>query len=76
MGDADAHDQKSMRFVLATGKGGYLETAPGGRYLYSTERHERVLLNLCEAVGITSYAGFGDPGLPAASKQPLPGLAA
>ena len=76
MGDAQNHNQKSMRFVLASGDGGYLKTAPGGRYLTSTERHERVLLNICEAVGITSYAGFGDPGLAPASKQPLPGLAA
>ena len=76
MGDAQNHDQKSMRFVLASGDRGYLKTAPGGRYLTSSERHERVLLNLCEAVGITSYAGFGDPGLTGAMKQPLPGLAA
>ena len=76
MGDAANHDQKSMRFVLASGNGGYLKTAPGGRYLYSGERHERVLLNMCEAMGITSYAGFGDPMLTGASKTPLPGLAA
>jgi len=76
MGDAQNHDQKSMRFVLANGGGNYLKTAPGGRYLTSTERHERVLLNVCEAMGITSYAGFGDPGLTGASKMPLPGLAA
>jgi hypothetical protein len=65
-----------MRFVLASGNGGYLKTAPGGRYFYSGERHERVLLNMCEAMGITSYAGFGDPMLTGASKTPLPGLAA
>jgi len=76
MGDSQNHDQKSMRFVLASGNGGYLETAPGGRYVHSTERHERVLLNICEAVGITSFVGFGDPGLTGASKTPLPGLAA
>jgi hypothetical protein len=76
MGDAVNHDQRSMRFVLAGGNGGYLKTAPGGRYLTSTERHERVLLNICEAMGITSYAGFGDPGLTGASKTPLPNIAA
>jgi uncharacterized protein DUF1552 len=76
MGDAVNHDQKSMRFVIASGDGGYLKTAPGGRYLTSSERHERVLLNLCEAMGITSYAGFGDPGLMGGSKTPLPGIAA
>jgi hypothetical protein len=72
MGDAQNHDQKSMRFVLASGNGGYLKTAAGGRYLQSSERHERVLLNLCEAMGITSYTGFGDPML--STKAPLPGL--
>jgi hypothetical protein len=74
MGDAVNHDQKSMRFVLASGNGGYLKTAAGGRYVKSGERHERVLLNLCESMGITSYKGFGDPALP--TKSPLPGIAA
>jgi hypothetical protein len=74
MGDAVNHDQKSMRFVLASGDGGYLKTAAGGRYVKSSERHERILLNLCESMGITSYKGFGDPGLTA--KTPLPGIAA
>jgi hypothetical protein len=74
MGDSVNHDQKSMRFVLAGGTGGYLKTAANGRYLRSTERHERVLLNLLEAMGITDYKGFGDPGL--SGKSPLPGIAA
>jgi hypothetical protein len=75
MGDAVNHNQNSMRFVLAGGSNGsYLKLATGGRYISSTERHERVLLNVCEAMGITSYAGFGDPMLSA--KQPLPGIAA
>jgi hypothetical protein len=77
MGDADQHNQQSMRFVLANGSnGGYLKTAAGGRYIKSTERHERILLNVCEAVGITSYAGFGDPGLTGTAKTPLPNIAA
>jgi hypothetical protein len=75
MGDAQNHNQQSMRFVLAGGSSGsYLKTAPGGRYVASTERHERVLLNICEAFGITNYTGFGDPHLP--TKQPLPNIAA
>ncbi|MEO7035175.1 MAG: DUF1552 domain-containing protein [Polyangiaceae bacterium] len=74
MGDAQNHNQQSMRFVLASGNGGYLKTATGGRYVSSTERHERILLNVCEAMGITSYTGFGDPVLP--TKQPLPGISA
>jgi len=73
MGDAVNHDQKSMRFVLASGNGGYLKTSAQGRYLKSTERHERILLNLCEAMGVTNYKGFGDPDLP--SKSPLPNIA-
>jgi Protein of unknown function (DUF1552) len=73
MGDAQNHNQKSMRFVLASGSG-YLNKAAGGRYVQSGERHERVLLNVCEAMGITSYAGFGDPMLP--TKAPLPGIGA
>jgi hypothetical protein len=75
MGNAVDHDQKSMRFVLASGNnGGYLKTAAGGRYLMSTQRHERILLNLCEAMGVTDFRGFGDPGL--SSKTPLPNVAA
>lgn len=80
MGDAPNHNMNSMRFVLAMGDGGYLKTHPNGRYLHFNskspgERHERVLLSLCDAMGITDYAGFGDPGL-GSSKSPLPGLAA
>ncbi len=74
MGDAQNHNQQSMRFVLAGGNGSYLKTAPGGRYVSSTERHERILLNICEAFGITNYTGFGDPALP--TKLPLPNIAA
>jgi hypothetical protein len=74
MGDAVVHSQNSMRFVLAGGAGGYLKTGPGGRYIHSTERHERVLLNLCEAMGITKFTGFGDASLSSAAKTPLPGI--
>jgi hypothetical protein len=81
MGDAVNHNQQSMRFVLAGGAGGYLKTNPNGRYMKlnsspPAERHERVLLNLCEAMGVTSFTGFGDPQLPATYKTPLPGVAA
>jgi Protein of unknown function (DUF1552) len=83
MGDSTVHNQKSMRFVLAGGAGGYLKTDPNGRYLdlrpmgmTLANRHERVLLSICDAMGITSYAGFGDPTLTAPNKSPLPGLAA
>jgi hypothetical protein len=76
MGDAQNHNQQSMRFVLAGGTGGYLKTAAAGRYVKSTERHERILLNVCEAMGVTSYSGFGDPMLTGTSKTPLPNIAA
>ncbi|HEY5089248.1 MAG TPA: DUF1552 domain-containing protein, partial [Polyangia bacterium] len=54
MGDAQNHNQNSMRFVLASGSNSYLKVAAGGRYIKSGERHERILLNMCEAMGITS----------------------
>jgi hypothetical protein len=76
MGDAQNHNQESMRFVLASGNAGYLKLASGGRYVNSTERHERILLNVCDAFGISNFTGFGDPGLTGASKAPLPGIAA
>jgi uncharacterized protein DUF1552 len=78
MGDAVNHDMKDMRFVLAGGAGGYLKQAGGGRYVNAGggagNRHERVLLNVLEAMGISDYSGFGDPGF--TGKSPLPGIAA
>ncbi len=64
------------------GATGYLKTTtPAGRYLHfdgtdPNSRHERALLSICDAMGLTSFAGFGDPKLDAASKTPLPGLSA
>jgi len=78
MGDAVNHDMKNMRFVFAGGAGGYLKQAAGGRYVNAgggaSNRHERVLLNILEAFGVTDYKGFGDPGFD--GKSPLPGIAA
>jgi hypothetical protein len=83
MGDSTVHNQHSMRFVLAGGAGGYLKTDPRGRYLdlrpmgmALANRHERVLLSILDAMGITDYTNFGDPKLTAPYKSPLPGLAA
>jgi hypothetical protein len=76
MGDAQNHNQQSMRFVLASGSSGYLKLASGGRYVKSTERHERILLNVCDAFGITNFSKFGDPMLTGSSKTPLPNIAA
>lgn len=73
------HTQYSMPYVLAGGAGGYLKTDPNGRYLnfggddyanVTGERHERILLNLCEAMGVSDFSGFGS--LPQGSKAPLP----
>lgn len=81
MGDAVVHNQKNMRFVLAGGNGDYLKTHANGRYLAGAgdggvDRHERVLLNLCEAMGIISFQGFGDPGLQGGGKTPIAALKA
>lgn len=69
MGDGAVHDQLSMRFVFAGSK--YLKKSPTGRYIdyKGGARHERALLGICEALGITSFQGFGDPML--ADKTPL-----
>jgi hypothetical protein len=58
-----------MRFVFAGSK--YLKKSPTGRYIdyKGGARHERALLGICEAMGITSFQGFGDPML--ADKTPL-----
>jgi hypothetical protein len=85
LGDADMHNQNSMRFVLAGGANKYLKTSAMGRYIKkgSTptlpssnqgDRHERVLWNICEAMGITTYTGFGDPNFSATYKKPLEGV--
>ncbi len=74
MGDGAAHNQQSMRFVLAGSK--YLKKDPKGRYIdfKGGARHERVLLSMCEAMGITDFKGFGDPNMP--NKAPLTELRA
>lgn len=74
MGDGSAHNQESMRFVFAGGK--YLKKDPNGRYINfaGRARHERALLNICEAMGVTDFKGFGDSGL--ADKTPLSELKA
>jgi hypothetical protein len=74
MGDGVAHNQQSMRFVFAGSK--YLKTDPRGRYIdfAGRARHERALLSICEAMGVTSFNGFGDSSL--ADKTPLSELRA
>ena len=78
-GEANAHGSYDMKFVLAQGKGGYLKTAPTGRYVKVTgnNRQERVLLNVCESMGVTDFTGFGDIGPEfKANKVPLAELRA
>jgi hypothetical protein len=74
MGDGAAHNQQSMRFVFAGSK--YLKTDPRGRYVDfgGRARHERALLNICEAAGVTDFKGFGDSAL--VDKTPLSELRA
>jgi hypothetical protein len=85
LGEAQEHNQHSMRFVLAGGANKYLKTSAMGRYIKGAskrgapssapaDRHERVLWNVCEAMGITVRTGFGDPMLAAAYKKPLEGV--
>lgn len=74
MGDGAAHNQDSMRFVFAGSK--YLKKHANGRYINfgGKARHERALLSICEAMGITDFKGFGDTSL--ADKTPLSELKA
>jgi Protein of unknown function (DUF1552) len=81
MGDAPAHNRRSMKFVLSGGAGGYLRRNPNGRYLRGAgdgagDLHERLLLNMLEALGITNFEGFGDTNLRGAGKTPIPGIRA
>lgn len=74
MGDAVDHNMKSMRFVFASGSNGCLKLSSSGRYVSSAERHERALLAMIQAMGISDFSGFGDPKL--TNKTPLSGILA
>jgi hypothetical protein len=81
MADAPAHNRRSMKYVVTGGAGGYLKTNPAGRYLNGAgdgngDLMERLFLNMCEALGVTNYSGFGDANLKGAGKSPLPALRA
>jgi hypothetical protein len=75
MGDGAAHNQNSMRFVFAGSR--YLKTDPNGRYIdfAGKARHERALLNICDAMGVSDFKGFGDASL-GQDKAPLSELRA
>jgi uncharacterized protein DUF1552 len=63
MGDAVEHRGDDMRFVFAGGAGGYLRTSPNGRYIDAGgDAHQRALFSIGEAMGVTSFTGFGAPG--------------
>ncbi len=76
MGDAVAHGG-NMRFVL-TGAPGYLKTSANGRYVDGGgQPHQRALLNCCEALGVTNFAGFGEENnVGSAGRLPLPAIGA
>ncbi|MEL6183459.1 MAG: DUF1552 domain-containing protein [Myxococcota bacterium] len=61
MGDGLAHSGSDMRFVISGGAGGYVKTAPNGRYIRANgEPHQRVLTACAEALGVTDFTNFGD----------------
>jgi len=61
MGDAPMHSGDDMRFIFAGGAGGYLKKSPNGRYVQGGgEHHQRALLSVAEAMGLTNLTGFGD----------------
>lgn len=77
MGDGVIHDGSDMRFVFAGGAGGYLRTSPNGRYLTGGgDHHMRALASIGAAMGITNFAGFGDPAAPPSARLPFTGIAA
>jgi hypothetical protein len=69
MGDAVNHNGSDMRFVFSGGAGGFLSTAPGGRYIDGNgDSHQKALISVASAMGITNFTGFGDP---AGARTPL-----
>lgn len=77
IGDGPTHMQYSMPYVLAGGAG-YLKTTPGGAYYAfggdnATQTvgkpHQRLLLNLCEFMGVSGATDFGTVNKLAAGDQ-------
>jgi hypothetical protein len=85
IGDGPTHMQYSMPYVLA-GATNYLKTQKGGAYYNFGgdngsrtvgKPHQRLLLNLCEFMGVPSATDFGTVSKLAAGDQaPLPDLKA
>jgi hypothetical protein len=70
-----------MKYVVTGGAGGYLKKHPNGRYLKGAgdgngDLMERLFLNMCEAMGVTNFSGFGDANLKGAGKTPIPAIRA
>ncbi len=51
------HSGRGLPFVLAGGANGMIET---GRYLQSSGVHNRLLVSLCHAMGLTDQTSFGN----------------
>jgi hypothetical protein len=70
LGIGNTHSFKSTPFVVAGGAGGQIET---GRYLEFDEaiEHNRLLVSMCQAMGLSDVETFGDTDL---GSGPLPGL--
>lgn len=83
IGDGPTHTQFAMPYVLAGG-GSYLKTsATGAFFSYGGNNatavtgtpHQRLLLNLCDFMGVSNYSGFGAVSqLNAGDQQPLTDL--
>lgn len=72
MGDAVIHAGNNMPYVLAGGAGGYLRQSPNGIYVDGGgEAHQRLLFNVCEALGIVDLAGFGSSDSNVGDREPL-----
>jgi hypothetical protein len=72
MGDGILHGGDDMRFVFAGGSGSYLAFSPNGRYIDGRgAHHQSALVSMCEAMGVTDYADFGDRNQP---RAPVPTL--
>ncbi len=68
MGDSRLHDCNAVPFVLAGGGGAF----GLGRYLnFGGASHQKLLVSICHAMGLTDVTSFGDPNV---STGPLAGL--
>lgn len=73
MGDGILHADGNMNYAFAGG-GSYLKTSPNGRYIDGKgAAHQNALVSVCEAMGVTDYAKWGDQSR---ARQPLSGLTA